>query len=604
MKNHYIPKLAMSFVAVMAFAEMYAQPIVPTFTEVSNPVDGTTAFPAVYEASGSWGDFNNDGLLDVLITGQQQTKLYKNNGDDTFTEASGSFVQVGQGAAVWLDYNNDGALDLIVSGATGEASVTVLYQNLGADLSYAFQEVASAGFQGVYSGGGNQTNHYLSTADYNNDGLVDVLITGQGEDRLFYLYRNVDGSSFELEDELVDGGNFVQLNGGMAAWGDYNNDGYQDILYNGYANEAPNCRAGIYTNNGDGTFSALDMEVDGTLQGEIAWRDYNNDGNLDFIITGYSYDTGQRYASLYKNSADGTFTKLENTGIGAGNELSLAWGDLNNDGLSDVIFSGYINSDARSIVYLNNGDDTFTENEVLPKARAGNTSLADFDNDGDLDVLILGYGNGPVGSLFKNDLAEGIAVQEAPSAPSALTAEVTESSVTIGWSGAADDLTPDATLQYNLYLVGNGQYLFFNLPSDTISGFLKVTDNVAGLTVSELSFEDLADGEYSFGIQAIDNSLLTSSFKVSSFKIGEEDITLGTVKTQGVKIYSKEGRVIINSVSEGSGMVQVYGLNGQRFYQKEFSTLRDIEVSGLKRGLYVVRITDRLGSYSQKIVLK
>jgi hypothetical protein len=155
----------------------------------------------------AWGDYNNDGLLDLFVasgnlgTGPFQTFLYRNNGDGTFTdvtEQAGVRVTGNTWAAVWGDYDNDGNLDLFVAcagaGAVGAGNANLLFHNNG---DGTFTNVAKA--EGVQLADGVSLHKGAAWGDYNNDGFLDLIIKdglgfenekGSGSEGLHRLFKN------------------------------------------------------------------------------------------------------------------------------------------------------------------------------------------------------------------------------------------------------------------------------------------------------------------------------------------------------------------------------------------------------------------------------
>ena len=115
MKKYYF--FAFAFAGL---TQLSAQVQSPLFTELKTPVviDGQNSdFPMLYEAAAAWGDYDNDGYLDLLLSGVGaegvQTLLFKNNGGNSFTKIATTFPGLRSSNATWFDYNNDGNLDLL-----------------------------------------------------------------------------------------------------------------------------------------------------------------------------------------------------------------------------------------------------------------------------------------------------------------------------------------------------------------------------------------------------------------------------------------------------------------------------------------------------------
>ena len=173
---------------------------------------------------------------------------------------------------------------------------------------------------------------------------------------------------------LAVGGNYASI------WTDYNNDGHADMYM-------AKCRGGavegdpqrinlLYKNNGDGTYSEVGADAgvnDGAQSWSTAIEDFDNDGDMDFIVSNISDQN-----RFYKNNGDGTFTDIySTTGIDAQvGSWEIQSGDFNNDGFVDFLWQN------NKELYLNNGDLTFTGYD-LPFSEGG---IGDLNNDGFLDV--------------------------------------------------------------------------------------------------------------------------------------------------------------------------------------------------------------------------
>ena len=202
----------------------------------------------------------------------------------------------------------------------------------------------------------------------------------------------------DLKMDKVDGGR-------GSAWGDYDNDGDQDIVAVGtYQPHA------LFRNNGDGTFTNT-AEQAGIADPRGGWgslfADYDNDGYLDLYITRGGW-SGAAENTLYHNNGDGTFTDVTHTAGVADPQSSFcaAWADYDNDGYLDLyIADGVIGDGAANVLYHNNGDGTFTNTaDVVGVANTGNslgTAWGDYDKDGYIDLHVVNYGQSNV--LYRNN---------------------------------------------------------------------------------------------------------------------------------------------------------------------------------------------------------
>ncbi len=373
----------------------------------------------------SWVDFDNDGKLDLLVSGIG-IHLYHNNGDGSFTDVTTKAGLEGKRAtvAVFGDYNNDGCDDLFMAfkqkkipGTSG--TPYSLYKN---NCNGTFTEVKNAFPKGT------EAWHAFgaSWADYDNDGLLDLYISNYGyqvsgkeyqSEPNILFHNNGDGTFTDVTEKANVSGNSKscdltdpwalqnKITGGpykesyQPVWFDYNNDGKVDLFVANDSGVSP-----LYRNNGDGTFTDATKDSGlcrlGSSMG-VAVGDYDNDGNLDLYVT----NTGANY--LWHNKGNGTFEEIA-AQMKIADPLSIGWGanffDYDNDGNLDLyvtngtvagqenIWDPNIGKQKIDRLYRNNGDGSFTDvaqSEGIsgddPKEAA---AYADFNNDGFLDIYV------------------------------------------------------------------------------------------------------------------------------------------------------------------------------------------------------------------------
>jgi hypothetical protein len=302
--------------------------------------------------------------------------------------------------ASWVDYDNDGDLDLLVTngGADGINSISFLFKNL-------LNETGNADFQRVTSGtivNDLGISNGSSWVDFNNDGYPDVFIANRNNQNNYLYINNGSGGFLKVITGVMvnDGGNT-----NSCSWADINSDGMPDALALNFMQQR-----GIYTNNGDSNFTKVtsgEIVTDITNSISASWGDYNNDGKQDLFVCNAS-STGVNN-NLYMSHGNGTFTKIT-TGIivnDGGASMGSCWGDYDNDGDLDLFVANQV--EQNDFLYRNNGDGTFTKVTGDTVVNSGGSSIScawvDVDNDGDLDLFVTNW-TGEKNFLFKNMLIE------------------------------------------------------------------------------------------------------------------------------------------------------------------------------------------------------
>ncbi len=415
-----------------------------------------------------------------------------------------STVTTGQNpvAVVSTDFTSDGNVDLAVVNHAAN-TVSILLGNGNGTFSSA----------GTLATGNGPVA--AVTADFNGDGIPDLAVVNQTDNTVSIFLGNGDGT-FTLKGVFATGKNPVAIVSGA-----FTNDGFIDLAV---VNQTDNT-VSILLGNGDGTFQPQITFSTGAVPSAIATADFNNDGNLDLAVTNQTANT----VSVFLGNGNGTFTNV--TTLATGNTpvaLAAAQFDLDNSTNTDLAIVNQ--TDDTLLVYLGNGDGTFTQGETFllnNASAAGNKPVAitegDFNVDGlpDLAVtdedadtvsiligngdgtfatpLILPAGSAPVGLVSGDFLGTtsppGLAI--ADSTANVLTIILDDATFSPNGTGVASTPYPSAEyediglkIKATPYIQTSGDVtldLHFELRSvtgDTINGIPVISNETVEQTVS------------------------------------------------------------------------------------------------------------------------
>jgi enediyne biosynthesis protein E4 len=366
-----------------------------TFTEVS---EAAGIDHRGWAMAGAWGDFDNDGALDLLITAYGRNTLYRNNGDGTFTdvtrEAGLSDAEGFWAGAAWGDYDRDGHLDLYITG-------------------YVQYDPA------VAADGGTM---------YNAENPAAINPSSFPPERNL-LYRNNGNGTFTEVGELAGVAN-PQGRSLSAVWFDVDGDGWPDLYV---ANDVSDNV--LFRNLGDGTFrdiSHASRVADYRGAMGITLGDWNGDAAMDLFVTHWIAQENALYTSRGTTSTRGeaalpTFVdNADRFGLGQISLDDVGWGtaffDYDNDGRLDLFvangstlqhrFAPEQLVPMRSRLFWNAGaeagfyDVSRVSGPYFEERYVGRgAAVADYDNDGNLDIVIVNHGGPAV--LLRNEAPGG-----------------------------------------------------------------------------------------------------------------------------------------------------------------------------------------------------
>ena len=397
------------------------QPISKIYRNNGNGADSfediNAGLEGVFDSSVAWGDYDGDGDLDILLTGQSSSgaisRIYRNDAG-TFTAIAEALAGVANSSVAWGDYDGDGDLDILLTGQSSSGSISKIYKNNG---DGTFTDIL-ADLEGVY-------NSSAAWGDYDGDGDLDILLTGQisNTEQISKIYRNDAGMFTDIKAGLED------VSRSSVAWGDYDGDGDLDILLTGFNNllldpSLPLARSRIYRNNsiengqnyeaptapGNLTSSVDNVKKQVTLTWDAATDNTTNPKSLSYNV--YLRVQGELgyITSPQALESDGwrLIPALGNGQLGT----SYTWNYSNEDAEKtfewrvqaiDNSFAGGLFSEANTFVTPTTDFKKLAQ--VLEGVFASSVAWGDYDGDGDLDILLTGFNSSrlPISKIYRNN---------------------------------------------------------------------------------------------------------------------------------------------------------------------------------------------------------
>ena len=475
-------------------------------TKVDSPFEG------VENGKVSWGDYDRDGDMDLLLMGQGSdgtiTNVYRNDGNDEsgnpkFVNTNQNFTKYIGGDIEFVDVDQDGWLDVAVTGVSPQGRISELYMNRNGEFFELNTDYVVEGL--------SQSD--MEWADLDDDSDQDLIITGidSNNQTQSYYYTNLGNFNFFKEELFRDQSEGVQR--GEIDIVDRDKDGDNDLFISG-VNNNENIRR-MEFNNTYYYYNPQNNVGTGLADGNTEYLDIDGDGELDYLTIGRREDNSEQ-VFVESNLMTFNLPSLKNT--------DFDFADYNNDGMSDLIITG---EDQNSGVAVSKLYLTFKElygsefrliesDLTLDGLRESSADWIDYDSDGDLDLFLTGLDvdGKPKSILYKAE--NRFNTNQAPTAPKNVQAFPYggNGNMYIQWESPDDDNS--SSFRYAVRIgtePGASDILYANSITDTESAnFGSTLIDIPGLLTRNNINVQVLPGTYYISVQAIDGGNIGGPF--------------------------------------------------------------------------------------------
>jgi hypothetical protein len=551
-----------------------------------------------------------DGDMDILISGDSDRRvvqLFLNDGFGNFTKADSPFKALGMAAMDIGDIDGDGNPDIIQSGFTddGENPVYVGVLRSNAEGVFAEDQAITALLPKLAPTSG--------FADLNNDGYTDIYVFGNNSIGKSKIFFNDKQGGFTESAQFNDY-NFLDPHVSVV---DFDNDADMDLFVTTYnetitGTDTLRMRFARMFENNDGIFTERNLNLVAKSYGSATWGDYDGDGDMDLLLNGDGgFNSGEEsnyIYRLYRNDAGvfteaATFSTYRQISVGGGGRFA----DWDNDGDLDIIVTGWSPDEGRqaTAIFINN-NGTFTASPLNPNLPGFSEShmevshFSDVSIDNNVDMVLTGFSGNTFNNTTLNRRATVVVKNpstvnnEAPGAPATAQASTTGNITTLTWGAGTDDKTPAAGLTYNIYVHNQTTGRYFMSPlSDLETGapYIYKMGNVQSNRTWNLM--DLPEGNYIWGVQSVDNGFLASGFATGNFVIGPTSLNRNTISAEMAVFPNPAKGEFMVRFDKGSYDITVFAIDGREISRT--AATRESRFL-LAPGVYILRATSTDGS--------
>jgi hypothetical protein len=500
--------------------------------------------PGLSNSRLSWGDFNNDGLMDLAVMGERAdgssfTAIYQNKAG-VLTDLGLTNLPLLNGDLKWADINNDGWLDLL---AVGQFSASKNRVQLFTNRKSFFEITEPRSIPAL-------KNSTIAFGDHDANGTNDLVIIGADSlnNPRSYLLNNDGKGNFVIDNYFFTNNIIPAMCDGDIRFIDFDLDGDLDLIFAGsdkLDKETARGIGGIKVNTlldqkntinyiNSSSFNITHVGGLNLSNAKFDLGDVDNDGDMDIVLIGTNQNGGSNSVSspivkMIKNlSKENRITNFFNNFIYTQESIidsvdkgSVKFADYNNDGLLDLGYTGTnkLGSPTTKILLNMGGFNNFdtVRNVALPQYSASTIAWADFDNTGTVDLIVAGENKGVSAlSVFVNEQGENKNLP--PNIPNALN--VTDfglGRVMLSWAAPEDDRSVKNSLYYQIRIgTTAGGSDIMSVPVSKVNGKYKLLTSNTTLISGNSYYLELMPGKYYWSVMAIDNNYESSDYSEES----------------------------------------------------------------------------------------